>query len=111
MNRTIYLFIIFLIWTCGFSYAQGHWTSIGQTGPVPAEVRLLQSTVEETTIQFALEGFMQRPVETPQGKEMMISIDDGVQIMKKGKPDLAKLVTTIIIPDLGEMEVNVASMI
>ncbi|MFU8843923.1 MAG: C25 family cysteine peptidase, partial [Bacteroidales bacterium] len=81
------------------------WTSVGANEMKPAEINLLHSSVEETTIRFDIPGFFRTQVETPQGKEVIIGCENGVQITQKGTPDLPKMFTSIIIPDLADMEI------
>lgn len=87
--------------------AQRSWTGINNARPAPAEIRLVSSDIQQTTIQFSLDGFFETLVRTPQGLENIISLDNGVLITERGMPDLAKLYTSIIIPDLYAMEVNI----
>ncbi len=109
MKSKIYFCFFLIVGLFSFSQAQSGWTGIHEAQPAPADVRLVQSDVETTSIRFSLDGFLETAVETPQGREAVISVDEGVQILEKGMPDLAKLVSTIIIPDLAKMEVNVTS--
>ncbi len=108
MKRTVYLLIFFMagmfFFTAGARY---NWAGINGHEQAPADVKLVQSDIEQTQIQFSLDGYKETPLETPRGTQMVITVGEGVRIMEKGKPDLAKLVTTIIIPDMDDMEVNV----
>jgi hypothetical protein len=107
MKKQFYTFCFILVVFIANAAAQSSWTPIYGSGEQAAEVKLLSSNVQETTIRFSLNGFNQMPVETPNGTEMIISLGDGVQITEKGMPDLAKLVTSIIIPDIDEMQVTI----
>ncbi len=89
--------------------AQTNWVNISSDTKKPAEIELISSDINNTTIQFTLKGYKQNTYRTPNGLEKAISIPDAVQIMEKGHPDLGKLVTTVIIPDLDQMVVNVVS--
>ena len=109
MKRTIYLFVFLFAGMISFANAQGNWVGIDSSTRTPAEARLVESNIQETTIQFSLDGYVENAFRTPNGTEMRVSVPDGVQIMEEGKPDLAKLTTTIIIPDTDEMEINVVS--
>ena len=107
MKKTVYSFCFMLVAMFSFVTTQAHWTAISQENPQPAEVQLISSNIQESTIHFSIEGFKQTPLETPNGTEMKISVQGGVQLFEKGMPDLAKVVANIIIPDIDEMQVRV----
>lgn len=108
MKRITTIFIVLLVGLFHVSSAQ-NWTGINSSHPVAADVHLIESTIDQTRIQFTVDGFSQKFVNTPQGRESIITVDNGVLITEKGMPDLAKLYTTIIIPDTDEMEVKIVS--
>ncbi|TVR42222.1 MAG: T9SS C-terminal target domain-containing protein [Bacteroidia bacterium] len=107
MKRTVILFVILVAGMFSYANAQANWVGINQQMPVPADTRLVFSNIQETQIQFSVDGYLETPLRTPNGTEMRIGINGGFPIMEKGMPDLAKLTTTIIIPDYDEMQVNV----
>ncbi len=109
MKRTIYLIVFLMAGMFFTANAQSNWAGINSYESVPADVRLVQSNIQNTRIQFSLDGYKETPLETPRGTQMVISVGEGVQIIEKGKPDMAKLASTIIITDMDEMEVNVVS--
>lgn len=110
MKIKVCFYFFLLLGMFSFSNAQTVWTGIHHPHPAPADVRLVQSDVKNSSIRFSLDGFLETAVETPQGREVVISVDEGVQILEKGKPDLPKFVSNLIIPDLSKMEVNVTSV-
>jgi len=87
--------------------AQSMWVGIGNSRPQPAGIDLVKSNIETTEIHFSLEGFTATDVRTPGGMQQMISLENGAPITEKGAPDLAKLFTSVIIPDMAQMEVRV----
>lgn len=107
MKKHIYTFCFILVVFIANATGQSSWTPIYGSGEQAAEVHLISSNINETTIRFSLNGFKQIPVETPNGQEVIITLEDGVQIFERGMPDLAKLVTSIIIPDIDEMQVTI----
>ena len=109
MKRRFYFFLFLFAGLIASAGAQSNWIGINTATPSPAETTLINSNIQETMIQFTLNGYLESSISTPRGKEMQISADNAYQIMETGHPDLAKLVTTIIIPDIDEMEVNVIS--
>ncbi len=109
MKRRFYFFLFLFAGMIASAGAQSNWIGINKPTQSPAETMLINSNIQETMIQFSLNGYLENTISTPRGKEMQISVGDAYQIMETGHPDLAKLVTTIIIPDIDQMEVNVIS--
>lgn len=60
-----------------------------------------------TVIKFNPGAMEQKTVSTPSGDALVISVDDGTPMLKKGFPDLPKLTASIIIPDDKNMQVTV----
>ncbi|MBW6478420.1 MAG: T9SS type A sorting domain-containing protein [Bacteroidales bacterium] len=107
MKRITLLFAVVFLAILHPLTAQMNWTGINNSSPSPAEVRLIESNIDNTKIQFTLDGFFEHQIRTPRGVESIISVDNGVLITEKGMPDLGKLYTSIIIPDLYEMEYKI----
>ncbi|MEE4177465.1 MAG: C25 family cysteine peptidase [Bacteroides sp.] len=107
MKKSIFPFCLVLLGLVGVLSAQSSWVGIGQSHPQPADITLINSNIQTTQIQFSVDGFLSTDIRTPQGIQQLISLENGVQIIEKGAPDLAKLYTSIIIPDTEEMEVRV----
>ena len=61
----------------------------------------------ETEIVFNLSGYYLEKVD--QGKTR-ITFPGGVPIMEKGAPDLPRMARSIIIPDLGRMELDIIAV-
>ncbi len=98
---------IFLIFFVSDLFARQGWEGINNAATQPAQITLLNATEQSTKILFSVDGYFSNQVTTPKGIEHVISIGNGVQIIEKGAPDLAKLTTTIIIPDSEKMKVVV----
>ena len=107
MKRITLLFSIVFLALLHPAMAQLSWTGINNSSPSPSDVRLIESNIEQTKIQFTLDGFFEQQIRTPRGVESIITVDDGVLITEKGMPDLAKLYTSVIIPDLYKMDVKI----
>ncbi len=105
---TTTLFVLFLAFI-NMSMAQNNWVGITSSKPAEAGIHLLESNIQQTGIQFSVEGYYEHTLRTPRGSEMILSLQNGVNITEAGMPDLPKLYTTIIIPDLYEMDVKVIS--
>ncbi len=107
MKKFVLTFCILLAGLTLQLQAQSTWVGIGSARPQPAGIDLVKTNIENTEIHFSLEGFTATNVRTPGGIQQLISLENGVQITEKGAPDLAKLFTSIIIPDMASMEVHV----
>jgi len=107
MQKRFFLLVFVFAGFISSNYSWGNWVEINQSNPVSADVQLLYSNIDESGIQFSLDGFWQRALQTPKGREFQIAVEGGVQIFEKGMPDLGKLAVNIIIPDLDDMEIHV----
>ena len=107
MKNLLFIFCLVLLSAWGNLFAQSTWVGIAQTQPHPADIRLINSNIHTTEIQFSVEGFFSTEIRTHQGVQQLITLENGIQITEKGAPDLAKLFTSIIIPDSDEMEIRV----
>jgi hypothetical protein len=70
-------------------------------------ISLVSDNGEATVIKFDAGAMGQKTVSTPAGEALVITMDDGTPILKKGFPDLPKLTASIIIPDEKNMQVTV----
>jgi len=89
-----------------FSIA-AEWTAITSAKAVEAGKILISSTLEKSEIQFIVEGFHAISVKTPQGPKKIIRLPEATQILEQGAPDLPKLTTSVIIPDMANMDIKV----
>lgn len=87
------------------SFAQ--WIPIHSDQPVPAKKQLVSSNMESSVVTFTLDGFYMHKTETPRGLAYTVSVDEATPVLKKGAPDVAKLTTSVIIPDMENMQVEV----
>lgn len=87
----------------------GEWVRISADQPTPATITLLNSGIENPTIQFSISGFTKTPVLTPQGQAFVIEVENGTPILRKGFPDLPKLTASVMIPDFAEMDAVITS--
>lgn len=75
----------------------------------PTTVKLISATENSTIIEFNPGELSLKNVTTPNGTEQIISLDKGSPLLIAGAPDLAKLTSAVIIPDMAHMGVNVIS--
>ncbi len=71
-----------------------------------SKIELISSSPEETVIKVTVSGFDWKAVLTPEGDAKVITLENGTQLLKAGAPDLPKLTTSLIIPDLAGMKVK-----
>ncbi|MEZ5198258.1 MAG: C25 family peptidase propeptide domain-containing protein [Bacteroidales bacterium] len=106
MKHLTILFLSLLI-TC-WSVAD-EWVSINTSAPAPAEISLISSNVTSTVVSIEVSGFYTKSVITPQGDAFIVRLDESSPILEAGSPDLPKLTTSLLIPDLANMEIEVLS--
>ncbi|MCH8904653.1 MAG: T9SS type A sorting domain-containing protein [Bacteroidetes bacterium] len=111
MSRKIFssfAYIVFVAFFFLFSITSGYAQRLANNNS-KTDVRLISADPENSTIRFRLGGFQSKAVSTSNGSAYIISTDEGTPILKKGAPDLEKLTTSIIIPDMAGMKVEVVS--
>lgn len=106
MRRLILLAIIVIALS---NVNAGKWIEINSTENAPAQIQLVNSNIDKTTLHFSIPGFQLNKVITPNGEAFTIDIEEGTPMLYRGAPYLVKLTASIIIPDLAEMEVNITS--
>lgn len=104
MKKLFTLLVLFLAMLQAFA---SEWTGIRSDIPLPAQKTLISSNIDNSTIQFKLDGFLSHEVTTPLGEAQIIELENATPILLKGAPDLPKLTASVIIPDLAMMQVEV----
>ena len=100
--------LLFFILIASWSVAD-EWVSINSSNPSPAKIELLSSDIYTSVINVSIDGFYLNTVETPNGEAYIINLGEGSPILQGGSPDLPKLTTSLIIPDMAEMSIEVLS--
>jgi len=72
-------------------------------------VRVVDSNVETTTIEYELGSFSSDPIEIDGEEFHLIRLDGEGSILKRGFPELPNVCRSIVIPDDAEMAVRVVS--
>lgn len=85
------------------------WVNINSDIPVEASKTLVSADQSGTTINFKLDGFFLNEVETPRGTAYTLKLENASPILIKSAPDLLKMTSSVLISDLGKMEVKVVS--
>ncbi|HOG20166.1 MAG TPA: C25 family cysteine peptidase, partial [Salinivirgaceae bacterium] len=73
----------------------------------PTKVKVLESTESKIVLQVEFSEPQFTSVETPRGKAFVVSADKAYPILSEGMPDVPRVAESIIIPDLGTMEISV----
>ena len=87
-------------------YAQ-EWVGVDKSTPVKIQETLVSSSEEEIIVDVKVGGFFQTSVETPNGKQVVISADNMAAMLTKGAPELPMYPISMIIGDRAEMEVSI----
>jgi hypothetical protein len=105
--RKLTLIIVSLVLIQGLF--AGDWKKVKSDDPAPTKTTLVSSALETTVIHFEIPGFFLEEVTTPNGKEFIVSLEEATPILFGGDPDLVKLTTSVLIPDLAQMDVEILS--
>jgi hypothetical protein len=109
LMRKIFVLVVLLAWSAaGFT---GNWVNISNTNPSAAKIKLVSSSIDQSTIRFSLEGFNLREVQTPNGPAFIVEVEKSTPILEAGAPDLPKLTTSLVIPDQAGMSFRVISSV
>ena len=101
--------ILLFVLAFGFAGISGNWYGMDSSKPVPAKSTLVSSNIESSVVTFTLGGFNLSEVTTPKGAAFIPGVDEGSFLLEAGAPDLQKLTSSLIIPDMAGMEVKVLS--
>jgi hypothetical protein len=105
--KKIQLLVIAVFITSGLFASD--WIKINSNQPKPADISLISSDIAHSSVHFALDGFWQKSVQTPQGEAWIINIDGAGSNLTKGAPDLPVLAASLIIPGQAKMDVQIVS--
>jgi PKD repeat protein len=106
MKKAILFIFLMAFSFTGFS---ADWVGIKSNIPVPAKQVLVSSTISQSVIQFTVDGFYMNEVLTPRGNASIPMVDEGSPILEAGAPELPKLTSSLIIPDMAGMNIRVIS--
>ena len=104
--KKLFLFVAMFLMASTFGYAQ-EWVGVNRSTPVEIQETLVSSSEEEIVVDVKVGGFFQKSVETPNGKQMVISGDKMAAMLTKGAPELPMYPISMIIGDRAEMEVSI----
>lgn len=72
-------------------------------------INLVSNHQEEVILNIKIDEYKLNEILTPKGPAQILTAPDAHAIREKGAPDLPKLVRSIIIPDIDQMEVEVTA--
>ena len=75
----------------------------------PTTIQAISPTPNSITIEFKPGAYQPRTVQMDGAEAITISVEKGTPLLKKGAPDIPKITSSVIIPDLGTMQVTVVS--
>ncbi len=87
----------------------GEWKPIRSQQAVDASVELISSDISTSVIHFKLDGFYLNEVKTQHGNAFTISLGNTTPMLDKSAPDMPKMTTSVIIPDIAMMELEIVS--
>jgi len=106
MKKTISTILFVLISV--FTFANGTWVQINSNPDAP-KVILDNSNINTTVFEVTLGGFWKSDVVTPEGNAWLVDLGNNIRNLEKGAPDLPYVSTSLIIPDLSRMDIEVIS--
>ncbi len=107
MKKLLALSLLILFgFTASFA---GEWVNISSQNASPVQTTLLSSDARMNRIQFTIPGFEFAEVSTPEGPAYHLLLEDASPLLQAGDPELLKVTTSLVIPDLAGMDVRVVS--
>ena len=85
------------------------WQNIQSAEATKTTLDLVSSNINQTVVDFNLDGFHLVPVMTPTGGMYLARLEDGASLLEMGAPDMHKFARSIIIPDDKKMAVKIVS--
>ena len=107
MKKTSLLTALFLMFSF-MGFAQ-EWHGITSDSPTQMKKTLVSSTASEIVVNVNLDGFYTQSVTTPNGKQVVVSVDKMATELEAGAPQLPYEVIPVMIGDLAEMTVSVTN--
>ena len=107
MKKTSLLTALFLMFSF-LGFAQ-EWHGITSDSPTRMKKTLVSSTANEVVVNVNLDGFYTQSVTTPNGKQVIVSVDKMGTELEAGAPQLPFEVIPVMIGDLAEMTVSVTN--
>ena len=107
MRKSTLLTALFLVFSF-MGFAQ-EWHGITSDSPKSMKKTLISSTENEVVVEVSLDGFYTQNVTTPNGKQMVVSVNKMATELEAGAPQLPYDVIPVMIGDMAEMNVSVVN--
>lgn len=72
-------------------------------------VSVLSKSNTETILSLRLENIQKTQVNTPHGPAVVLGMEDGTPLLEAGAPDIPKFATSLVIPNTGNMDLEIVS--
>lgn len=106
MKRQFLLIVFFMSFMLTFGQ---NWTKITSDSPKDIQYQLLSSSEDRIVLEFSIPGFYKQNVETPMGKQAIISVPEMVSMLEKAAPDLPIYALSSIIGNTAKMDARLVS--
>lgn len=103
MKKTITALVTAMFFSIHAFSLDAGWIKISSQSSSQKNLTLVSSTIENTVLKFSLSGFQLDEIETSKGKQVVVTINNGVPLLIQGTPDVQKVAAPIIIPDKMDM--------
>ena len=100
--------ILVIIFSCQFTFAST-WTPLATSKATKSKPQVIQSNITSSTVKLTLNGFYLNEVSTSKGAAFLLSSPGSSPILKDGAPDLPLFSASLVIPDQGQMTIQVTS--
>ncbi|MFH0893125.1 MAG: C25 family cysteine peptidase, partial [Bacteroidota bacterium] len=105
--KKITFFISFLLLAVFVNAA--NWIPLSSQTPKDAKVELISSDGSTSLVKITLGGYYSNPVVSAGQPMTSLNVPNSSAILEKGAPDLRKITTALMIPDLDAMDISVVS--
>lgn len=104
------IFILLCLLSVNLAVWARDWQPITSQKPAKAKTEIINPEIGNTHLHFTLPGFYLRSVQTPQGVAQIVEVPGLTPILEAGTPDLPKMATSLLIPDVAGMKVEVTTL-
>jgi len=91
------------------TFASGEWINVTASAPSKPQVSLIAADGTQSTVHLKVDGFWKSEVQTSEGAAWLIDLGNNVRNLDKGAPALPYVSTSLIIPNMSKMKVEVVS--
>ncbi len=88
-------------------FGANSWVGFHSDVPTKTEVEVVSSNIDETVLEFSINGFHLRSIEFEKGEMVIPQLEDGASLLIESSPDMHSYSKSIIIPDNQRMGVEI----